>query len=94
MSLLHYVDTLYGGLGGNRRTGRRVDCGGTASLAGARGTRRRRRSEAFHCDMTPFSGREFLAQVVQVFGVAEIEVGLGQRSALDQLTVSRLIARD
>jgi len=32
MGLLHHIDTLYSGLGGNVGTGRRIDCGWTASL--------------------------------------------------------------
>jgi hypothetical protein len=58
---LHHVDTLYGGLGGDGGAGRRVDRGRTASLTGARGAGRRRRSQAVHRDMSPFRGRELLA---------------------------------
>lgn len=86
MGLLHHVDALYGGLGSGGGAGRRVDCGRTAPLAGARRARRRRRREALHRDMSPFRGRKLLAQVVQVLGVAEVEVRLGQRSASYQVT--------
>jgi len=40
MGLLHNVDTLYSGLGGYAGTGRRIDCGWTASLTGTWGARR------------------------------------------------------
>jgi len=91
MGLLHHVDALYGGLGGGGGAGRRIDCRWTAPLAGARRARRRRRCEALHRDMPPFRGRELLAQVVQVLGIAEVEVGLGQRPASDQVTGGRII---
>lgn len=92
MGLLHHVDALYGGLGGDGCAGRRVDRGRTASLTGARGARRRRRRQALHRDMSPFRGRELLAQIVQVLGVAEVEVGFGKRPAPGQVVVSRLLA--
>jgi len=91
MSLLHHVDALYSRLGGGSGTGRRIDCGWTASLTGSWCARRRRRCKALHRDMPPFRGRKLLAQIVQVLGIAEVEVGLRQRSASDQVAGSRFI---
>lgn len=90
--LLHHVDALYGRLGGGCGARCRIDRGRTAPLTGARRARRRGRREALHRDVSPFRGRKLLAQIVQVFGVAEVEVGLGQRPAPRQVAGVRFIA--
>lgn len=101
MGLLHHVDAVHGRLagGGRGRCGggggarRRVDGGRTATAAGGGRTRRRRRQrrrrgrETVHGDVPAFRGREPFAQAVQVLGIAEIEVGLGQRPAASQMAV-------
>lgn len=91
MSFLHHVDALYSGLGGDGGAGRWIDCRWTASLTGTRSTRWRRRCKAFHRDVPPFRGRKLLTQIVQVLGIAEVKVGLRQRSVSDQVTGSRFI---
>lgn len=89
---MHHVYAVYGRLSRDGGAGGRIDCGRTASLTGARRARRRRGRETFRRDVTPFCARGLLAQAIQVFGVTEVEVGLGQRSPPDQIAFRRFIA--
>lgn len=91
MGLLHHVDTLYSGLGGYAGTGRRIDCGWTASLTGTWGARRWWRCKAFHRDMPPFRSCKLLTQIIQIFGITEVEIRLRQWSAPGQVTGTRFI---
>lgn len=89
MGLLHHVYAVYGRLGGGGARGRIYGCG-TAPLARARRARRRRRRETVRGHVPPF--RRLLARVVVVVvllrvlrWVAEVEVGLGQRPAAEDV---------